>query len=46
VEIQGARIDQILDSGQKTDELDESEYDLQRQFNALIMKIDKMMKED
>ena len=46
VEIQEARMDQILDSGQKTDELDESEYDLQRQFNTLIMKIDKLMKED
>ena len=46
VEIREARMDQILDSGQETDELDESEYDLQRQLNTLIMKIDKLMKED
>ncbi len=46
VEIQGARIDNILNSGQETDELDELEYDLQRQLNTLIMKIDKIMKEE
>ena len=46
VEIQEARMDQILESGQKTDELDEEEYDLQRQLNTLIIKIDKLMKED
>jgi integrase len=45
-EIQESMINNILDSGQETDDLDKVEYDLQREINTLIIKIEKIMKED
>ena len=40
MEIQESRLAEILDSGKEIDDLDEVEYDLQREINTLIMKIE------
>jgi hypothetical protein len=46
IEIQEARIGNILESGEKPDELSSAEYNLQRDLNQLILRIESFIKVD